>query len=43
MHMKPLIWNDLNNDDMIMKEGMMFTIEPIFMLNKHKEVFMWPD
>lgn len=43
LHQKPLIRHHENSFEGFIEEGMVFTIEPIFMLFEHKEIFVWPD
>jgi len=44
LHMKPLVRHNNNdfNDD-IMEPGMAFTIEPIILMHKYEELYMWED
>ena len=41
--MEPLVFNWKNNEELIFEEGMVFTVEPVLMLNEHKEIYMWED
>lgn len=43
LHMKPLIQHCINNNSLLMEEGMVFTIEPVIMLYDTKNYVVWPD
>ena len=38
LHMPPMIYHHRNNNNDIMELGMVFTIEPIFLLNKSNKI-----
>jgi len=43
IHMLPVIKHYNNNDDLILKKGMTFTIEPIIFVNSYKKLFILSD
>jgi methionyl aminopeptidase len=43
LHSEPIISHDRNENNTIIEEGMVFTIEPILMLQPHSQLLQWPD
>lgn len=45
LHMKPLISHNINEESLVMEEGMVFTIEPILTMFPVTEnnIYCWPD
>ena len=43
LHMAPHVQHSINSDDMVLEEGMVFTIEPILCLYPHNQLYIWED
>ena len=43
IHMLPIVKHYNNNDDLILKKGMTFTIEPIVLVKSYKKLFVLSD
>lgn len=43
LHMGPHVQHCVNSDELVLEEGMVFTIEPILCLYPHKDIYIWED